>query len=40
VLSVTLEEARERLIELVEAAARGETVTITRDGTPNGVPRA
>ncbi len=33
-LTVTLDEARARLTELVEAAARGQTVTITRDGTP------
>ncbi len=33
-LTVTLDEARARLPELIEAAARGETVTITRDGTP------
>lgn len=33
-LTVTLDEARERLTELVEAAARGEIVTITHGGTP------
>ena len=32
--TVTLDEARARLPELVEAVARGETVTILRDGTP------
>ncbi len=31
---VTLDEARDRLSELVDAAARGEIVTITRDGLP------
>jgi prevent-host-death family protein len=33
-LTVTLDEARDRLAELVEAAARGETITIARDGIP------
>ncbi len=33
-LTVTLDEARDRLAELIEAAARGETVTIVRDGSP------
>ncbi len=33
-VTVTLDEARARLTELVEAVARGETVTIVRDGTP------
>ncbi len=33
-LTVTLDEARARLTELIEAAVCGETVTITHDGTP------
>jgi prevent-host-death family protein len=33
-LVVTLDEAKDRLDELVQAAARGETITITQDGTP------
>lgn len=34
VLRVSLDEARQRLAELAEVAARGETVKITRDGAP------
>jgi prevent-host-death family protein len=33
-LSVELEEAKERLAELIEQAAQGEEVVITRNGEP------
>ncbi len=33
-ITVTVDEARDRLPELVDAAARGETITITRGGAP------
>ncbi len=33
-VTLTLDEVRERLSELVEAASRGETVTIVKNGTP------
>lgn len=33
-MQVTLKEARDRLVELVELATRGEEVVISRDGAP------
>jgi prevent-host-death family protein len=33
-MTVTVTEARTRFFELIRAAERGETVTVTRDGEP------